>query len=396
MKKLSLNIKIVIRSDKQRKDRKYPLYYSIRVDRITNRVSTGKWVDACDWDSKNGCLKTNTKANQLLNKLLYDNMNGWWEYMYQIEADGKPVTLTMASNYFNEKHTQTFYQFFENELAIWGINGKVENTLKTYRSTLKALKEFAPKATFGDLTYLFVQQFDIYLSQKRGNSLNGRWGKHKNLRAVIREAIKKDLIKESANPYKKFSIKSTPAKRQPLTTDEVNEIKKLDIPVKNGFLNRVRDIFLLSVYTGLRFGDLMRLSHEHIKLNPDRIEIEMQKTKKSVIIPLLPDAKAIINKYTKHQIKTVSMTIMPKMTNQVINRELKVLISKTTINKNVTFHIARYAFAASLVQSNINPFVLKELMGHSSITQTQTYVKGVQSDLVNSMEKLAGIYENAV
>jgi integrase/recombinase XerD len=273
----------------------------------------------------------------------------------------------------------------------------VENTLKSYRSTLNVLREFAPKATFGDLTYPFIQKFDVYMSQERGNSLNGRWGRHKCLRTVIREAIKKKLLKEDMNPYKNgFFIKSAPSKRQPLTIAEINEIKSVEIPEKNGFLNRVRDIFLLSCYTGLRYSDVMRLSFGHIKGDPDLIVMEMQKTKKQVTIPLLPDAKVILDKYSKHKIKTTGVTIMPQMTNQVLNRELKVLIGKTSITKHVTFHIARHAFATSLVQSNVNLVLIRDLLGHTSIAQTQTYAKSVQNDLVNTMEKLASMYDQAV
>ncbi|RYU90701.1 hypothetical protein EWM62_08625 [Mucilaginibacter terrigena] len=349
--KNSINIRPVIRHDKQRKDGLYPLNLSIRVGGATNRVSTGKYIQASDWDSKSGCLKNNTKANQFINQILAAQMKSWWEKMY---------------------------------------------TLKTYRSTLNVLKKFAPKASFGDLTYAFIQKFDVYMSQKRGNSLNGRWGRHKCLRAVIREAIKKELIKESNYPYRHFEVKSTVSKREPLTVAEIQEIKTLLIPEKNGFLNRVRDIFLLSVYTGLRYSDIMRLSFEHVDAELNLIVIEMQKTKKVVTIPVLPDAKLILERYTKHKIKTVGLTIMPQMTNQVLNRELKILISKTNITKNVTFHIARYAFASSLVQADINPFIMMELMGHARITQTQTYIKPAKTNLVKSMEKLADTYSKAV
>jgi len=396
MKKLSLNIKIVIRPDKQRKNGDYPLYYSVRIQGATNRVATGKYIRASDWDIKNGCLKTNTKANQLLSKLLTDNMNSWWETMYQLEADGKPVTLQVATAFLKDEAKQTFYEFFEDEINIWAIEDKVENTIKSYRSTLNVLREFAPKATFGDLTYSFIQQFDLHMSQKRGNTVNGRWGRHKCLRAVIREAIKKGLMKEGSNPYKFFSIKSTESKRQPLTIAEINEIKALEIPEKNGFLNRVKDLFLLSAFTGLRYSDLMRLSFDHLKSDPDMIVMVMQKTQKEVTIPLLPDAKLILEKYTKHKIKTPGLTIMPQMTNQVLNRELKVLIGKTGITKHVTCHTARHAFATTLVQSNVNLIEIRDLLGHKSVTQSQTYAKSVQSELINTMEKLALKYGQAI
>ena len=87
---------------------------------------------------------------------------------------------------------------------------------------------------------------------------------------------------------------------------------------------------------------------------------------------------------------------MPQMTNQVLNRELKVLIGKTSITKHVICHTARHAFATSLVQSNVNLVNIRDLTGNASVAQSQTYAKSVQSELINTMEKLALKYGQAV
>jgi hypothetical protein len=91
------------------------------VANYTNRVPTGKYVELKDWDIQNRCLKTNSKTNQLLNKLLSDKINSWWQHMYQLEADGKTVTLTLATDFFNENADQTFYQFLRMKLPFGAL-----------------------------------------------------------------------------------------------------------------------------------------------------------------------------------------------------------------------------------------------------------------------------------
>lgn len=60
-------------------------------------------------------------------------------------------------------------------------------------------------------------------------------------------------------------------------------------------LDRVRDLFLVGCWTGLRFSDFSRIAPENIK--GDFIEIETQKTAEPVVIPIHTTVKQIMKKY---------------------------------------------------------------------------------------------------
>lgn len=369
MNKLTYSIKLVLRPDKAKADGTIPVYLSIRVGPTTTRLPTGKSVKLSDWNIKEGCPKKNNKFNQLLAAYFINKMSAWQTYMLELEAIGKAITITIATNFFNEKAKMTFYNFFQEQINLWDVE-KAENTLKSYRSTLNVLKQFAPKANFGDLDKNFVQKFDLYISKERGNSTGGKFTKHKCLKAVIREAINKKYLKPDMNPYNSFQIKAAVGKREFLTIDEVTKPMNLEIPEKNGFLNWVKDLFVFSCLTGLRYSDVMNLRWSNVDIAKRTLSVEMVKTKKVVTIPLVPQAIAILDKYSKHSIKAPAAKALPQMTNQVLNRELKELMKELGTEKQITFHSARHSFASNLIEAKINILYVRDLLGHSNLSET--------------------------
>ncbi len=84
------------------------------------------------------------------------------------------------------------------------------------------------------------------------------------------------------------------------------------------------------------------------------------------------------------------------MTNQVLNRELKVLMEKVGIDKAISFHCARHTFASNLIEAKTNILYVRDLLGHSSLSETQIYAKSLMTDLHGSMENLSSLYSKAV
>ncbi|HYF03860.1 MAG TPA: site-specific integrase [Patescibacteria group bacterium] len=70
-----------------------------------------------------------------------------------------------------------------------------------------------------------------------------------------------------------------------LTWEELNCIEKLELS-ENQRLDRVRDLFLISYYTGMRFSDVSTLQPHNIQGSVIRFTII--KTKESISIPIIP------------------------------------------------------------------------------------------------------------
>ncbi|MEJ7662973.1 MAG: hypothetical protein WKG07_27170 [Hymenobacter sp.] len=61
-------------------------------------------------------------------------------------------------------------------------------------------------------------------------------------------------------------------------------------------LDNARALFMIGVYTGLRFSDVAALRPEHIQA--DRLRLTTQKTRHTLTIPLRPEARPLLARVT--------------------------------------------------------------------------------------------------
>jgi integrase/recombinase XerD len=389
---LTYSAKALMRADKKTAAGICPIYYFIRVGPYMAKIPSGKSIDPKEWDKKNSCPKKTTKQGQLLSVYLNQKVCGFDTFMLTQQTLGKPVTITIAISYFKENSEITLFKFWEDQMAQWEYK-YAPATLKSYASVLRILKEFNPKLNFGDVTPAMIDQFDRYLSEVRHNALNGRFVKHKCTKSILNEAIRKGYIKD--NPYKSFKIRSSVVNRKYLTIDEVRGLMTLEIPADVPILYRVKDIFLFSCLTGLRYSDVMSVKVENIRLDKGqpRLEFKVTKTKRELMIPLSIDALRLIQIYTPITSKNQDQLVFPKIDNPTINRRLKDLMALAGIDRSISFHCARHTFASNLVQIGTSIVYIKDLLGHKKLDQTMVYAKANKSDLFAPMAKLNSMYE---
>ncbi|WP_158826711.1 site-specific integrase [Mucilaginibacter lacusdianchii] len=395
MKKMTYNIKIVLREDKIKADNTIPIYYSVRVGLTTSRIPSGKSILQKDWQVKDNCPKSNSKANQLLAAFLNQKMSEWKLYMLEHEMMGKPITLNMAKAYFKNGGKITFYDFCKSTVELWEERIK-ESTLKTYKSTINVLKAFSPKANFGDLDHTFVLKFEAYLDKVRGNTTGGKFTRHKCLKSLCNEAIKQGHMSADQHPYRYFKIKAAKGERNFLSIKELQQVVNAELPENELMLQKVRDLFLFSCYTGLRYSDCQNLTWQSIKADAASIKFKAQKTSKETIIPIIESAQKLLDQYGKHSIKASKASILPQIANQVVNRNLKDLMKLAGINKTISFHCGRHTFASNLIEAGVNLIYVQKLLGHSRIADTQIYAQGLESNLFDSMHNLEKMYKQAI
>ncbi len=66
-----------------------------------------------------------------------------------------------------------------------------------------------------------------------------------------------------------------------------------------------------------------------------------------------------------------------------MNEYLKVIASKTNIDKLVTCHVARHSFATNSLELNVPIETVSKVLGHTSIKTTQIYAKITETKLMN-------------
>ena len=257
-------------------------------------------------------------------------------------------------------------------------------TQEHYKLLKKRLQEFKPNAKAEDINLKFIEKFDDFLRERSNIKESGLFNRHKNLKTFILYLIKNNYIKD--NPYRDFKMPKCNQKFGYVTEKELEKILNTDFSDhKNAeTIKQIKDMFLFSCNTGLRFSDVVALKWENV-INMNHIVLNTKKNNKKATIPLSRNAKLILMQHKKHRLEQV----FPKITNAHTNRVLKEIAKICDINKNITFHMGRHSFATILANYNVNPFHIAQLMTHSSMKQTMTYVNSSVESLNKSIENIS-------
>jgi integrase len=187
------------------------------------------------------------------------------------------------------------------------------------------------------------------------------------------------------NPFNLYSGKIKVTDATYLTADELKRIENKIFSIDR--LERVKDIFLFSCYTGYSPIDALKLTRKNIIQDADKnlwIKTNRQKTGTKANVPILPPVLKIINKY-----QFEGDELLPKISNQKMNAYLKEIADLVGIDKNLTWYVARHTFATTVTLGNgVKMENVSAMLGHTTIKQTQHYAKVLDQNVGRDMQKL--------
>jgi len=371
-----------------------PIYLRITANRKKSELYTGYTSTLKEWSHEEQLIKNNPTINQELTRL----KGKVYELIIDLEKRNKPISATILKTLLSGKDSIdiSIIEFFTKHLTEIEIRKEIKPiSIAKYHQSIKTLNEFIPyKYKVADLNlnqvdYDFINSYDLYLREVHNLHKNTINKYHTRLKTVLLRALAEGhIIKQ---PYANFKLNSVKTDREFLSQDELNKIINIDL-THNPSLDKVKDIFIFSVYTGLRFEDAQSLKLNNLikYKNKSFLKFIQQKTKRAIEIPLLKPAIDIINKYKESDDRIVLNKLLPKISNQKVNMYLKVIGDLSGINRRVSHHIARHTFATTICLNNKMPLEdLSMLLGHSSIKTTQIYGKITQERLLDSMQSIS-------
>jgi integrase len=268
-----------------------------------------------------------------------------------------------------------------------------ENTIKKYNTTLKHLKDYSDSRgiwlEFKDINMRFYSDFHQYLVIEN-NFTDNTFGKYiATLKAFLNTATEQGLNESKDYKSRRFKVLKEDVDKIYLTIDELNNIYKLDLR-DNKKLERVRDMFVMECYLGLRFSDIGTLSSENIYTTDQGqfIKIRTKKTEEVVICPMHPIVKKIFKKYDNDLPKPIS--------NQKTNDYLKIIGRKAKITDEVkvtktiggkvdttiqnkcdliTTHTARRSFASNAYLAGLPAISIMKITGHRTEQSFLRYIR---------------------
>lgn len=208
------------------------------------------------------------------------------------------------------------------------------------------------------------------------------------LNGFFKYAMKKQLVTSNVmddiEQFRKVKVE-----RDFLTEDEMSKlIEAIEQPL-------IKLLVKTLGYTGLRISEALNLTLNDVDFEKKIIHVINGKGGKNRNVPM-PESLAnelMIYKDTKRPNVNTSYFFALKKTGKVsqqyVNRELKIATEKAGISKNVSAHILRHSYASALVKKGVSLPIIAKLLGHSDFrTVTSIYVHLADDELTSAVNQL--------
>ncbi len=303
------------------------------------------------------------------------------------------------NEFLDERNTADSVSFaFDKYIA----NLKLENRIGTavsYNCAKNSIANFKKNLTFADVTPTFLKKYENWML-KNGNSVTTVGIYLRSLRAIYNL----QNIDRSVYPFgkekNKYSIPTSKNTKKALTVDEISSIYNYEAqPQSNREMAKDYWLFLY-LCNGMNVKDFCLLKWRDIEndmLTYKRAKTERsQKESRRISVALKPETMAIIKKWGQPSINKEAY-IFPHLNNnmnaeqkraayqqltKVINKYMKQIVADLGIDKNVTTYFARHSFATVLKRSGAKIEMISELLGHSNVSVTESYLDSFENEQI--------------
>lgn len=273
-----------------------------------------------------------------------------------------------------------------NEAISYFLNNQIKNsieTLKYYKIEFNCLRPYFKmyniKST-KDLNNDFVNKL-ITIKKNEGVkniTINKMLG---TIKIMLNFLIKENLITESH-----ITISNIKFKQAKITIPTKEELLKFKNYIDTKASLKYQVIFYILIDTGLRRSSIANLLISDIDLNEQSIIPSHTKENNEIKVYFGNKTKSLISKFIETNKKLKSKYLFPSQ------NPLKP-IPPTTITKNfskirdrlgitsISPHRLRHYFGTNLIKNNVNPEIVRKLLGHSSLRMTQRYIDLNDEDL---------------
>ena len=257
-----------------------------------------------------------------------------------------------------------------------------KNTVKAYNSDILSFLVWLNEKDISEVTYSLIREYLLYIQQfNYSKTTTSR--KIASLRTFYRYLYREKVIE--TNPA--IGVHSPKrGKNLPnfLTEPEIEQVLnnvKMDTPA--GYRNRT--ILELLYATGMRISELSSLNFENLNLEENEIKVFGKGAKERIVL-----VSSRAKEFLKTYIKTVRALIFKddgqgpetpvfinktgyRLQPQSVRSAINEVVDKIELPKHVTPHVFRHSFATKLLENGADLRVVQELLGHSSISNTQIY-----------------------
>ncbi len=279
-------------------------------------------------------------------------------------------------NELSKRYLQEFKLYIEIERNF------STHTVRAYVSDILSFIIWLNERNIQDVTYSIISDYLVYIRQfNYTKTTTAR--KIASLRTFYRFLYREKIVE--TNPASGVhSPKKAKTLPEFLTEQEIDKILngiKIDTPA--GYRNRA--ILELLYATGMRVSELSNLNFENLNLEENEIKVFGKGAKERIVL-ISERAKEFLQNYIRTARYLICREENPKpnapvfinktgyrLQTQSVRLAINEVMSKIELPKHVTPHVFRHSFATKLLEHGADLRVVQELLGHSSISNTQIY-----------------------
>ena len=263
--------------------------------------------------------------------------------------------------------------------AVWVEQGLSENTLSAYRSDLRIFAKWLAGKSLLDVDN---GQLSGFIAERYKNGISNRSSARilSSLRRFYGYYIRENRITVDPTAL----IESPYIGRLLPSSLSENDVDLLLAAPEVSHVLGFRDKAMLEMLyaTGLRVSELVSLKFEHISFRQGVVRIT-GKGNKERLVPVGEEAMSWMEGYMNQARKAILaerqcdyLFVTNRaggMTRQAFWHIIKRYAKKSEINKELSPHTLRHAFATHLLNHGADLRVVQLLLGHSDLSTTQIY-----------------------
>ncbi|MFI3305286.1 MAG: site-specific integrase [Rikenellaceae bacterium] len=401
----TFSILFMLKKSKPLKNGNLPIIVRVSTKGQVAEFSIQRNIPASMWNQIKGCCKGRDHDSLALNNYIASVRSKLIGIHTELVRQDEVITANRIKDIYNnvgrEAETKGLCEVYQehNERcrSLIGIDF-AESTVLKFDSSLKSLRDFIwvkyrkKEYRLQDLDVDFMRDFDFYLKTVRKCQHNSAIKHLKNLKKIVRQAVNSNLLER--NPFLGYTIIQEDVDREFLSDDELTRIIEKDFACER--VKQVRDVFVFCCFTGMAYADVNELAQEHIFTDGQGalwIKKRRKKTKVQFNVPILPPAKAIIDRYSNAPECAAKGVLLPVISNQKMNVYLKEIADVCGIEKLLTTHVARHTCATTVMLAhNVCIENVAKILGHKNIKMTQHYAKVLDSSIMANMGDVTARY----
>ena len=270
------------------------------------------------------------------------------------------------------------------------------HTVKAYRTDLRIFESYLKEIYTTSIDKANHTMIRSWLVEElnKGNSARTVNRKITTLKSFYKYLIKEHKIKQ--NPTLKIPS-SKISKKLPQFVGLADMNKLLDKLKFEKNFSAYRDKLIIEVFysTGIRLSELINIKLTDVDPLKSQIKV-LGKRNKERLIPLTKELQKSIEGYMTFRMKEKAIDRSylfitdsgKKLNPSMVYRKVNELLKGVTTLEKKSPHVLRHTFATHMLNNGADLNVIKELLGHASLSATEVYTH-------NSIDQLKEIFNNA-